>query len=164
MKIQLIKPEDLTHPDIMDLAAQGRVAVLVYDTADHVTSLTDEIMKYIQCCKVKLNRRVNMLLVRMYIKEVVEAEYEMCFTCMTSDSKRNKFVCQLVGSLLEHGAFCGEASGLADCMKLKQCHHDNRRRYINDGRHKQCFIDKFRSVDSAIPNDPSDLCNVKQNK
>lgn len=161
-KFIILQPCDLTRPEIIEWAAQDRVLLMADDENAAVEDLVKEILRYLRPLKGMLNPEVNIMNVRLYVKTLVEECYEMCMTSMTDVQKRNKFVCHVVGSLLQHKVMRGSASMLAERLQGVTLYLDSKRRYINEGRHRSEFLDIFSALDKSIPNYPSHLCSREQ--
>lgn len=126
--------EDLEKPEVRKMADQGRVVLLMEDESIENKATVNRVMKYISPLQSCLRPAMCLEHVRVYIDYLVNREEEYFMSRYSREDRRDKFLCYLIGALLEHQLLMGSPGELAKRISHLHIATESRRRYIAEGR------------------------------
>lgn len=159
-KMFRLNPDDLQNPDVVKATQEGRVLIIVNDVDEKaVNEVVKRLMTYVvNLCGEQISAKTNKSFIHAFLRMLVSENLDDFENSLLSKDKRVKFLCHIAGVLLEVGLLKGSAGDIANHLKYDTQGGDNCRRYINEGRHIETYIDTFLRFCNAIPNYPADLC------
>lgn len=145
--------ENLNNPDVLRAIDENRVVLVVGE--NWTKPLVGKIMPTMRVCEKYLSAECNRKYVRLVIEAIVTERHEECEMYLDSETRRCKFLCHILGSMLEYGIFKCSANDLAKAIRSMFAYtQDTLKRYINEGR--SCgYIEIIRVFDKSIPNNPA---------
>lgn len=134
IRFNYLSRADLLREEVLRAADEHRLVELVEENSLEVSALLSKVYSRLRLCKVCLAPAVSVHNVRMYLDYMVNEQREYFDSRYGTGSKRVKFLCEIVGALLEHGVYTGTPGELASLLESWGRDKNSLRKYISDGR------------------------------
>ena len=142
-KFYVLRPEDLQKEEILNAARNNQVVLMVEENDSDDQKLIGQACQMIRPCGAKIAPGgYSMRNVRECVNLIFHYSPELFRKSMLSEMKREKFVCMMIGSMLEGGLFADSPEQLAKLLPVSK-RRSSARRYIAEGRKKSEWIALF---------------------
>lgn len=129
----VLRPEDLLREDVLRAACEGKIVMMVEENGPEKKALIDQVMKELKACQRMITPSYSMRNVRVHLNYIADNDWEFFSRQMHCDASRKKYLCHIVGGLLEEGLLCGTPGELAPLLRMRLS-LESRRRYIYEGK------------------------------
>lgn len=134
IRFNYLSREDLLREEVLRAADEHRLVEIVEENSIEVKALISKVYKRLKLCKVCLAPAVSMHNVRMYLDYMINEQREYFDSRYSTKSKRVKFLCEIIGALLEHGVYQGTPGEMATLLDDWGKDRESLRKYISEGR------------------------------
>lgn len=154
----VLRPEDLSREDVRKAASEGLVVLMKEDNDSEVQQLIDGVFEMLRRCRSMLTPSYSMRNVRVYLNHIAQCDNVEFCSRLCNPAQRQKYVCHLLGAMLQHGIFSSSPLALARKLGLS-ARESSIRKYISDGRGIQSLLEILQQADDAVTENPYFLCS-----
>lgn len=154
IQFMMVRPEDLTDERILKSlkmeARKGRLVVMK-QMDDSPKNVIEWMYRKLLMCKGVLYPGRTMHNVRLYLNAVAEANAHSMAEKMKGEKTRSKYICLLLGAMVQRGVFAATASELARTFRVGHLSPLSIKKYICCGQKDEHLIKIFELTDKVSP-------------